>query len=202
MEAWRSSNKKQVVSEKSSVSESVGDSSSVTQSAQALADLLAKKMEQEQQEVVQKIQRQKEEAAKRLAQANQELQHLRMVKVNSMEAESKSPKAATKSPRLERKEELQPYTYSKGPLEMNVSFDDSDNESFSPVKGRNKSWTSPMLTVHEDSKRDYKHDSYQTEVERPSTVKISLVESIIGDPNEFEPLETDACVVVEYDSDE
>lgn len=185
-----------------SESVSVGDSSTATtQSAQALADMLAKKMEQEQQEVVMKIQRQKEEAAKRLAQANQELEKLRMVKVNSMDY-NKPLGSSSKSPntKADSKDDNTPFVYSKAPIETDVAFDDSDNES--PVKGGGrKNWTSPKKAEYKEgfqSKYDYKMND---EPERPSTVKIALVESIMGDPNEFGPMETDACVVVEYDSD-
>lgn len=204
MEAWRSNNKKtdqnnpnnsktavtsaRVESNSSGVSESVLVGESSILSAKSVAENLAKKMEEEQREVVRKIQKQKEDAERRLLQANQELQQLRLVKEHNGEPLTLSPRISGATPRQKELDENK-FTYSKAPLEMNVSFNDSDNDEPSSKR----SW----------DEREWKtRNQDNSETARPSTVKISLVESVIGSPDEFLPTEDSTMCVIECDSDD
>lgn len=142
-----------------------------------MAESLAKKMEEEQNEVVKKIQKQKLDAERRLLQANQELQQLRLVKEHTFD-----PTVLTSNV----DEDDFKFTYSKGPLEMQVSFNDSDNDE-------------PALRITDSKDISSKGDGRP---QLPSTVKISLVESLIGTPVHVLEDDDGAVCVVEYDSDE
>ncbi len=183
VEAWRtsSSNKESVSSIPSTIqtstTESVYAGESSLVSAKTVAESLAKKMEEEQNEVVKKIQKQKLDAERRLLQANQELQQLRLVKEHTFD-----PTVLTSNV----DEDDFKFTYSKGPLEMQVSFNDSDNDE-------------PALRITDSKDISSKGDGRP---QLPSTVKISLVESLIGTPVHVLEDDDGAVCVVEYDSDE
>jgi hypothetical protein len=192
VEAWRSSNKVKSdissekklssaqINNKSNPSESVLIGDSAILSAKSVAENLAKRMEEEQREVVKKIQKQKEDAERRLLHANQELQQLRLAKETNADPIVGSVR---NTPRMKEADD-RTFTYTKGPLEMNVSFNDSDNDE--PVI--REGW------ISNDTKEE------RVETSKESSVKISLVESVIG--VETVSIEDGTMCIVEYDSDD
>jgi hypothetical protein len=152
-------------------------------SAKTVAQSLAQRMEEEQREFEIRMLKQKEVARLRLEQANQELQLLRTAKATPRSAESPlfMSKAEEKS------------TFSKSPTGMTVAMDDSDPESDLPNATNSPLFRSRTEVSCKDEYFDEAHDP-------PSTVRMTMVESIIGDGDIINS-DNPAMCIVEYDSD-
>lgn len=166
--------------------------SSTEPSLRKLADSLAVQLEKENVVVMQKIQQQKFDAEQRLALAARQLEKLRLAKVTTTSASLNIDDEEEASNQLKSQANTTAASFDDSIDVLDISLPEARTYSVqsSPVKP-----TSAAYAYEEDANDEPEEPFTQ------STVKIALVESIMGNgTGDNEAIEEGFCIV-EYDSD-